>query len=88
MVNSLVELAPHDAEVKAALLQMVEKRIRMMTDLIAKAQRAGEIRSNLEPFQLAQQLMIAMAGFATMVKGFLDPAQGLKVIDDLIDSWT
>ena len=88
MINSLVELAPHDSEVKAALQKVVEKRLRMMTDLITKAQQAGEVRANLEPFRLARQLMMSMAGFATTVKGFLSPAQGMKILNDLIDSWT
>ena len=88
MINTIVELAPHDPEVKAALGKIGEKRIRMMTDLIEKAQQAGEIRKGREPFKLARQLMVTMAGAAAMVKGFLDGDEIVEVLDELIESWT
>jgi TetR/AcrR family transcriptional repressor of nem operon len=88
MINSLVELAPHDPEVKAALQAIGEKRVRFMTDLIGKAQQAGEIRQGLNPYKLARQLMITLAGSAAMVKGFLQKDEIVEVLDELIDSWT
>ena len=87
MINTIVELAPHDPEVKAALGKIGAKRIRMMTDLIEKAQQAGEIRKGREPFKLARQLMVTMAGAAAMVKGFLDGDEIVEVLDELIESW-
>ena len=60
----------------------------MMTDLIEKAQRAGEIRKGREPFNLARQLMVTMAGAAAMAKGFLDGDEIVEVLDELIESWT
>ncbi len=87
MINTIVELAPHDPEVKAALGKIGEKRVRMMTDLIDKAQQAGEIRKGQEPFKLARQLMVTMAGAAAMVKGFLNQDEMVEVLDDLIESW-
>ncbi len=87
MINSLVELAPHDSEVKAALKKVIEQRLRMMTDLVTSAQRAGEIRSGQEPVRLARQLMVTLAGVATTVKGFMGTEQAHEVIDDLLVSW-
>ena len=88
MINSMVELAPHDPEVKAMLKAIGEKRVRFMTDMIDKAQKAGEIRQDLDPYKLARQLMIALAGSAAMVKGFLDGDEVADNLQDLIASWT
>ena len=87
MINSLVELAPHDPEVKAALKKVIEQRLRMMTDLVTSAQRAGEIRSDQDPARLARQFMVTLAGVATTVKGFMGTEQAHEVIDDLLVSW-
>lgn len=87
MINSLVELAPHDPEVKAALKKVIEQRLRMMTDLVTSAQRAGEIRSDQDPARLARQFMVTLAGVATTVKGFMGTEQAHEVIDDMLVSW-
>ena len=88
MINSMVELAPHDPEVKAALQKFGGQRLGAMAEMIAQAQQAGEIRAELEPEKLARQLMVTLAGSAAMVKGFLEREQILEVIEGLIDSWT
>ena len=88
MINAMVELAPHDPEVKAAINKVGEKRLRMMTDLIDKARQAGEIRAGQEPYKLARQLMISIAGVAATVKAFLDRDEAIEVLDELIESWT
>ncbi len=87
MINSLVELAPHDPEVKAALSKVGEQRLRLMTDLVTSAQRAGEIRSGQDPARLARQFMVTLAGVATTMKGFIGAEQAHEVIDDLLVSW-
>jgi TetR/AcrR family transcriptional repressor of nem operon len=88
MINAMVELAPHDEEVKKALKGFGQQRIRVMTDLIAKAQELGEIKAKLAPHKLARQLMTTLAGAATMVKGLLEPEEMSEVMEDLLDSWT
>ena len=88
MINSMVELAPHDPDVKAAVQAEAERRMRVVGELLGKAQQAGEIRKDLEPQKLAQQLMIGLAGAATLVKGVITTPQVMDVLDDLIDNWT
>jgi len=88
MVNSMVELAPHDPEVHAALKSFGEQRLRVMTDLIGKAQQAGEIRAELEPHKLSRQLMVTLAGCAAMMKGFLERDDIVATVEGLIESWT
>lgn len=87
MINTLVELAPHDAEVRKTLRGFAEQRIRVITELVARAQEAGEIKSMQAPEKLARQLMMTLAGAATMVKGFLEPGEVGEVMQDLLDSW-
>jgi TetR/AcrR family transcriptional repressor of nem operon len=87
MVNTMVELAPHDPEVREALVAVGEKRMRFMVDIIGKAQQAGEIRPELDPGKLARQLMVTLAGSAAMVKCFMDQGGIVETVEDLIDSW-
>jgi TetR/AcrR family transcriptional repressor of nem operon len=88
MINTMVELAPHDPAVKAALQGFGEKRMRAITEMIAAAQASGEIMVPTEPRKLARQLMMTMAGGAAMVKGVLAPEEMMETINGLIDSWT
>ena len=87
MTNSMVELAPHDPEIKQMLQDFGEKRVQGLTGMIARAQQAGEIRAELEPMKLAVSLMIVLSGSAAMVKGFMPSEQIVANLDDLIDSW-
>ena len=87
MINSMVELAPHDPEVKDLLQRIGTQRLRAMADMIGKAQQAGEIREQRDPEKLARQLMVTLAGAATMVKGFLTREDMVEVLDELIESW-
>jgi len=86
-VNSLVELAPHDPEVKALLDHVYAMRLRLLTDLIDKAQRAGEITIEQTPVRLATLLMVTMAGVAVSVKGFISTDDAGTAIEDVLNAW-
>ncbi len=88
VINSMVELAPHDPEVKTALQSFGELRLRAMTEMITAAREASEIRPELEPSKLARQLMITLAGAAALGKGLLGADEIRETVDDVIDSWT
>jgi len=87
MINSMVELAPHDPEVKKAIEYEGQRRMRVVTELLTRAQQFGEVRADLVPEKLAQQLMIGLAGSAAMVKGLITTDQVQEILDDLIDYW-
>jgi TetR/AcrR family transcriptional repressor of nem operon len=87
MINSMVELAPHDPAVKSALQGFGEQRMRAMTEMIAKAQEAGEISVKTDSYKLARQLMMTLAGGAAMVKGLLATEEITETMNELIDSW-
>ena len=88
MVNSTVELAPHDPEVKQMLQGFGEQRVQAIEALISQAQAADEIRAELDPHKLAMSLMIAFAGSAAMVKGFIPNESIIENLKDLVESWT
>jgi TetR/AcrR family transcriptional repressor of nem operon len=87
MINSMVELAPHDPAVKAALQGFSQQRMQAITGMIAMAQESGELSAAQAPDKLARQLMMTLAGGAAMVKGLLTPEAFVEAINDLIDSW-
>ena len=87
MINTMVELAPHEPAVKAALQGFGQQRMQAITEMIAAAQQSGEITVKTEAHKLARQLMMTMAGGAAMVKGVLAPEEMTEAISDLIDSW-
>jgi len=88
MINSMVEMAPHDPEVKLMLKNFGEQRLLAVQGMVALAQTVGEIRPELDPQKLAVSLMIAFAGSATMIKGFMPNEQIVENLENLIDSWT
>ena len=87
MINSLVELAPHDPDVKAMLRGLGERRIGFVTALIAAAKEQGELSIDVPPDQLGRQLMLTIAGGAVMVKGLIDQAAVQDTLKKMIDSW-
>jgi TetR/AcrR family transcriptional repressor of nem operon len=88
MINSMVELAPHDAQVRDMLAKEGQRRIGVMTELLAKAQELGEIRAELDPGKLARQLMIGLAGSAALVKGLITTEEVMELLESMIDLWT
>ena len=88
MINSMVETAPHDTEVKQLLQEFGTHRLQAVQGMIAQAQAAGEIRPELDAHKLAVSLMIAFAGSAAMIKGFMSSEKITDNLKDLIDSWT
>ena len=88
MINSMVELAPHDPPVKALLQDFGEQRTEAVQGMISAAQTAGEVRADLDPAKLARSLMITLAGSAAMVKGFMPKDLIVENLVNLVDSWT
>ena len=87
MINSMVELAPHDPAVKVALQSFGGQRMQKITEMIAMAQESGEITVTTDPYKLARQLMMTLAGGAAMVKGLIPPEEIRETMKELIDSW-
>lgn len=88
VINSLVEMAPHDQEVKQMIDQSYAMKQRFLTDLIDRAQRGGEITIKQEPDRLAAVLMVTLAGLAATVKGFSNTDHISYVLEDVLSSWS
>ena len=88
MINSLVELAPHDPEVREMLATEGQRRIGVKAELLARAQELGEIRAELDPLRLAQQAMVGLAGSAVLVKGLITTEEVMELLESMIDLWT
>ena len=88
MINSMVELAPHDPAVREMLAKEGQRRIGVMTELLTKAQALGEIRAELDPGMLARQLMVGLAGSAALVKGLITTEEVMALLESMIDLWT
>ncbi len=87
IINSMVELAPHDEDVRATVQGFAEQRLRVMADMIGKAQELGEISIKTDPNKLARQLMMTLAGGAVLVKGLVSVGDIREVLQELIDTW-
>lgn len=88
VINSLVEMAPHDQEVKQMIDQSYAMKQRFLTDLIDRAQRDGEITIKQDPDRLAAVLMVTLAGLAATVKGFSNTHHVSYVLEDVLSSWS
>lgn len=88
VINSLIEMAPHDQEVKQMIDQSYAMEKRFLTDLIDRAQRNGEITIKQEPDRLAAVLMVTLAGLAATVKGFSNTDHISYVLEDVLSSWS
>ncbi|MDP1519879.1 TetR/AcrR family transcriptional regulator [Porticoccus litoralis] len=87
LLNSLVEVAPHDPDVKEMIERSHTIKKRFLADMIDKAQRSGEITTEQDPERLAAILMVALAGVAATVKGFSGADHTSQVLEDILASW-
>jgi TetR/AcrR family transcriptional repressor of nem operon len=68
MMNSVVELAPHDEAVRS-IIEGFMKRIRVeLTKWISRGQETGQFRSDRKPDELAEYLMFVKAGILSASK--------------------
>jgi TetR/AcrR family transcriptional repressor of nem operon len=72
VVNSLVELAPRDEEINAALARDQTRRHEALHAALAAAKRDGELRGNADPEALAHFIMATISGMRVMARGGAD----------------
>ena len=71
-INTLVELAPHDAEVRDIMLDHIARMRTSLRDVVAAAQEAGEISTERPPELVTAMLLTTLAGIATTVKAAIN----------------
>ena len=73
MVNSMIELAPHDAETRA-LAQAYARRVETaFSSRLSKAQRAGEIPRSKDPVLLGRFLFQTVLGIGVAARALGEP---------------
>lgn len=81
-INALVELAPHDPEVKGMMEDHMARMRQSMTEAIAQAQAVGQI-SNARPAELITALLMTfLSGLATQLKGPLSKDEAHQLLDE------
>jgi TetR/AcrR family transcriptional repressor of nem operon len=78
-VNSMTELAPHDAKVTEVLKAHLEKVSEIVRETVFKAQEIGEFRADVDPADITKMLMTMQAGLLSSSKSFLaaDDVEGI-----------
>jgi TetR/AcrR family transcriptional repressor of nem operon len=87
-INSLVELAPHDPEVKKVLHDHLEQMKSSMRQKIAEAQAAGQISTHRSPELITGLLSTFIAGLGANMKGMLSKAEAHELMDEQIKALT
>jgi TetR/AcrR family transcriptional regulator, transcriptional repressor for nem operon len=72
VVNSLVELAPRDAEIGAALARDQARRHEALRTALTTAHREGELPKTANPDALAHFVMATISGMRVMARGGAD----------------
>ncbi len=70
MVNSMVEMAPHDAEIRALSHRHARAVEGLFASRISAAQRAGEVGKDKDPVALARFLYHMMLGLGVASRAF------------------
>ena len=87
-INSLVELAPHDAEVGAVMDEHMDQMMASMIQVVTEAQALGQI-SDTRPAQLITLLtMTFMSGLATLMKARVSKAEAHQLLDAQLSALT
>lgn len=81
VVNSIVELAPHDADIKATLRADQERRLDALTATIVSGQRAGEFAGDGDPRAIAEFLTATISGIRVAARGGADHATLTSIAD-------
>lgn len=77
MVNSMVELAPHDGDIRALAQEHARTIEGLFASRLAAAQRRGDLGPDKDPVALARFLYHTVLGLAVAARGLGD-ADGLR----------
>ncbi|MFC9665343.1 TetR/AcrR family transcriptional regulator [Nocardia sp. NPDC127606] len=81
VVNSIVELAPHDAAARELLDADGERRLDALTATVESGQRAGEFATDRDARAVAQFLTATISGMRVAARGGADRATLTAIAD-------
>lgn len=87
-INSLIELAPHDSEVKAIMVDHIDRMRSSLCEAVTQAQACGQISKARPPELVTAMLMTMLAGVGTTIKTGINKTDAQMLIDAQIDALT
>lgn len=81
-MNTVVEKAPHDPEVRKVLEGMFRQRMKFITGKVREAQQQGDLRADWPAERITVMIQTTVAGLVAMLKGPLDQAQARQILED------
>jgi len=87
-INSLIELAPHDSEVKAIMLDHIDRMRSSLYAGVTKAQALGQMSKSRPPELVTAMLMTMLAGVGTTIKTGINKTDAHMLVDAQIDALT
>ena len=85
-INSLIELAPHDSEVRALMADHIDRMRSSLCEAVGRAQAAGEIDGSRPPELVTAMLMTMLAGVGTTIKTGINKTDAHALMDAQIDA--
>ena len=80
-INSLVEMAPHDEEVRDMLSDHLERMTTQISQLVAAGQAAGEFSDRHSPTVVTEMMTTFLSGLGCELKGPLSKERAHELID-------
>lgn len=85
-VNALVEMAPHDPEVKEIMADHLARMRQTIGAVVGQAQAAGQLSSERPPELVTAMILTLLAGIGTTIKGAITKVDGHRLVDAQIDA--
>ena len=87
-INALVELAPHDSEVRVVIDHHMDQMMASMTQAVIGAQQSGQMNKERPAELVTAMLMTFMCGLATQMKGRFSKADAHELLGAQLASLT
>ncbi|MEW9549341.1 TetR/AcrR family transcriptional regulator [Nonomuraea sp. NPDC050783] len=87
VVNSMIELGPHDEEVAGMLRRSHELRVRIMRTAFEAARARGELGPGQDPLALARFVTATVSGLRVLARGGADRATLESVAGTALDTF-
>lgn len=84
LTNTALELAAHDAEIRAIVATAQQDVEDFFKRMIKKAKAGGEIPDHVKPAEAARGLLASLLGFVVLVRSRPDPALLQGVVSDAL----
>lgn len=85
-INALIELAPHDPEVKAIMTDHIDRMRASLRDMVVQAQAEGQLSKTRPPELVTALLMTMLAGVGTTIKAAITKTDAHRLVDAQIDT--